>query len=84
MQGDASAVGVELAAGAASTFGGGNIALGTATVLLDFYYFGLGASYRFPIGSPRPSWLGEAEFALRIQVPVHTYGKYEKKWTEPR
>jgi hypothetical protein len=82
MGGDASSFGIELAAGGASTLVS-NIALGTATFLVDFYYFGVGASYRFPIGSPRPPWLGEVEFALRIHVPVFTYGKDEKQWTDP-
>jgi hypothetical protein len=81
--GDAIPAGVELSSGAATTFGR-TIATGTATFVIDFNYFGLGAAYRFPIGADRPSWLGGLEFALRIHVPLFTYDVERKERQPPR
>jgi hypothetical protein len=81
--GDVLPLGLELAAGAGTTFGR-TIALGTATALVDFDYFGVGASYRFPIGFDRPQWLGGLELALRIHFPLSTYDAQERRWSAPR
>ena len=82
MAGDAVPVGLELAAGTGTDFDR-TIVTGSVAFLIDFYFGGLGASYVFPIGSSRPSWLGQFEFALRVHVPVATYDVHEKHWTEP-
>jgi hypothetical protein len=76
--GDTLGMGVELAAGAGTTFAR-TIATGSFALLLDFYYFGVGISYAFPIGFDRPAWLSNGvELALRIHVPLFTYDEFEE------
>jgi hypothetical protein len=79
--GDAMATGFELAAGAGTTFAR-TIATGSAGLFLDFYYFGIGGTYQFPIGYARPTWLGAVEFALRIHVPIFRYSVHEEEHME--
>jgi hypothetical protein len=81
--GDAMAFGFELAGGAGTDFAR-TIATGSAALLFDFYYFGIGGSYQFPIGFTRPAWLGAIEVAVRIQVPIFRYGVHEEQHVEQR
>jgi hypothetical protein len=83
LAGDTIPAGLELAGGAGTDFTK-TVAIGTFAVMLDFLYGGLGVSYEFPIGSSRPSWLGEVEFAVRVHIPVRRYNVHEERRIEAR
>jgi hypothetical protein len=76
--GDAIGTGVEIGAGAATTFAQ-TIPVGSVALLFDFYYFGIGGSYTIPIGADRPSWLDGWELAVRVHIPLQTYDVFEEK-----
>jgi hypothetical protein len=76
--GDAMAMGVELAGGAATDFDR-PVATGSAAFFFSLYYVELGVSYHFPIAADRPPWLSETEFALRAYIPVLTYDVHDKR-----
>jgi hypothetical protein len=80
MLGDAFGMGVELGGGVGTDFGR-TIAAGSAALLFDAYFFGLGVSYQFPIASDRPAWLGAVQFALRVHIPLSTYDVREEHTT---
>jgi hypothetical protein len=57
-------------------------ALGFVTLLWSVHALELGAIYHLPIGSPRPAWLARWQFAVRLNIPVWTYGKREKRFAD--
>jgi hypothetical protein len=41
-------------------------------------YLEIGALFSFPLGNDRPPWLPLTQLAIRIQVPVAEYGRWEQ------
>ena len=56
--------------------------VGFIALLYSLYFVEFGGTWNLHLGSGRPSWLPKFEFALRIQIPVFTYG--EEKRVLPR
>jgi hypothetical protein len=71
---------VELGAGGGPTRDGAR-GIGFVGALASFYYVDLGAVYFFPLGPfDRPTWIENVRFAVRIHVPVKTYGTRERRY----
>jgi hypothetical protein len=51
---------------------GGPLAAGRLGALVSGYFFELGYSFQFPIGSERPDWLATHQFSVRLNLPIVT------------
>jgi hypothetical protein len=51
---------------------GGPLAAGRLGALVSGYFFELGYSFQFPVGSERPDWLATHQLSARINLPLLT------------